>query len=113
MRIHTLVAAGAAGVELASISQSRTRLFIQNISDSEIVSLYNKPGKEHEGIFLYPHQWVQLDVDDDCGKLWYVFSETGGTTNIHVIEWFPDPDDRTTPPPTEEPRIAPPRIEAI
>jgi len=96
LRIIRLVAAGPAGVELVSNDPNRDSFIVQNVSDSEIVSIYNKPGKEHEGIFLYPHTWIQFYKEDDAEKQWYVFSETGGTTNIHLTELYlevkkPDP----------------------
>jgi len=91
LRIIKLVAAGAAGVELVSNDPLRESFIVQNVSDSEIVSIYNKPGKEHEGIFLYPHTWLQFFKEDEADKQWYVFSETGGATNIHLIELYPAP----------------------
>jgi len=88
MRIQKLVAAGPAGVELVNANPRRNSFIVQNVSDSEIVSIYNKPGKEHEGVFLYPHTWLQFFEEDDADKQWYLFSETGGTTNIHLTEIF-------------------------
>jgi len=90
MRIQKLVAAGPAGVELVPNNPRRESFIVQNVSDSEIVSIYNKPGKEHEGIFLYPHTWLQLFKEDDAEKQWYVFSETGGSTNLHLTELYPE-----------------------
>ena len=89
MAIIRIVAAGPAGVELVSENPRRMSFIVQNVSDSEIICLYNKPGKEYEGIYLYPHSWLQLFEDDDADKQWYVFSITGGATNIHLIELFP------------------------
>jgi len=83
-----LVAAGAAGVELVSANPRRRSFIVQNVSDSEIVSIYNKPGKENEGIYLYAHTWLQFQPADEPQKQWYCYSTTGGTTNLHLIEFF-------------------------
>jgi len=74
---------------LVSANPRRRSFIVQNVSDSEIVSIYNKPGKENEGHYIYPHGWRQFFKEEDEGhKQWYCYSTTGGTTNLHLIEFF-------------------------
>lgn len=82
-----IVAAGAAGVVLVSKEPLRSSFIVQNVDDTVIVTIYTKPGKELEGIRLYPHTWLQFEKEDTCDLRWYVVT-VAGTTNLHVLELF-------------------------
>ncbi|GAI39265.1 unnamed protein product [marine sediment metagenome] len=55
-----IVAAGAAGVVLVSKEPLRSSFIVQNVDATVVVCIYTKPGKEFEGIYLYPQTWIQF-----------------------------------------------------